>query len=356
MTENIVLAPSLLFDRILVVDDDPFICDIILKCLQSEGYECCAANNAEAALEQLAQNEFSLIISDIMMPGKSGIELLAIVREQYPDTAVIMVTAVDDRKTAVQALQLGAYGYVIKPFDLNEIAIGVVNALERRRLSVQSREYEVRLENDVKQRTEAIRHREEEICLRLTSACEYRDEETGTHNRRLGLYAFLLADYLGWSSQIMDEIRIAACMHDIGKIGVPDNILLKSGRLTDDEFEIIKTHTTIGAQILSGSEISLLKMAREIALSHHEKWDGSGYPQGIAGEAIPEPARVVAILDVYDALVHKRVYRPPIPEEVALQMMAKDKGKHFDPKVFDAFLAVLPRVRQIRLQVREEDE
>lgn len=356
MTDNIVQVPSLFFDRILIVDDDPFISDIILKCLRMEGYECCVATDAEAAIELLAQNEFSLIISDIMMPGKSGIELLAIVREKYPDTAVIMVTAVDDRKTAIQALQLGAYGYVIKPFDLNEIAIGVVNALERRRLSIQSREYEVRLENDVKQRTEEIRHREEEICLRLTSACEYRDEETGTHNRRLGLYAFLLVEQLGWSAQRMDEIRIAACMHDIGKIGVPDNILLKSGRLNDEEFEIIKAHTTIGAQILSGSDISLLKMAREIALSHHEKWDGSGYPHGLAGENIPESARVVAILDVYDALVHKRVYRPPIPEEVALQMMAKDKGTQFDPKIFDAFLAVLPKIRQIRLQFREEDE
>ena len=154
----------------------------------------------------------------------------------------------------------------------------------------------------------------------------------------------------------MDEIRIAACMHDIGKIGVPDNILLKSGKLTDEEFEIIKAHTTIGARILSGSEISLMKMARKIALSHHEKWDGTGYPQGLAGENIPEAARVVAILDVYDALVHKRVYRPPIPEEVALQMMAKDRGTHFDPRIFDAFLAVLPRIRQIRLQVREEGE
>lgn len=343
-------------EKILVVDDDPFIRDIILKCLETEGYECSTAHSAEKALELLEQDDFSLIISDIMMPGKSGIELLAIVRQKYPDIAMIMVTAVDDRKTAVQALQLGAFGYVIKPFDLNEIFLSVVNGLERHRLALQSKEYEKRLENDVKTRTAEIRRREEEICLRLTAACEYRDEETGTHNRRLGLYAFILADQLGWSGQLMDEIRIAACMHDIGKIGVPDNILLKTGRLTDEEFAIIKTHPIIGAEILSGSEISLLNMARDIALAHHEKWDGSGYPHGLAEDAIPEAARVVAIIDVYDALVHKRVYRPPLPEEEALGMMLKDTGRHFDPRIYDAFLQALPKIRQIRLQLREDDE
>lgn len=356
MTDDIVIAPSLVIDKILIVDDDPFVRDILMKCLQAEGYVCATAQSAEAALDLLAQEDFSLIISDIMMPGKSGIDLLGIVRERYPNTAVIMVTAVDDRATAVKALHLGAYGYVIKPFDLNEIVISVVNALERRRLWINSKEYEVRLENEVKERTEAIRHREEEICLRLTAACEYRDVETGTHNRRIGLYAFMVADYLGWGNQVMDEIRIAACMHDIGKMGVPDHILLKTGPLTDEEFEIIKTHTTIGAKILSGSDISLLQMAHDIALCHHEKWNGTGYPEGRAGEEIPPPARVVAILDVYDALVHKRVYRPPIPEDVALKMMEKDKGTHFDPQIFDAFIAVLPKIRQIRMQFRDEDE
>jgi|YNPBryantNP2012_1023418.scaffolds.fasta_scaffold00734_2 putative two-component system response regulator len=356
MAENVTIPSSLVIDKILIVDDDPFIRDIIFKCLQAEGYVCATVPNAEAALEQLEQDSFALIISDIMMPGKSGIELLTAVRERYPDTAFIMVTAVDDRETAVKALHLGAYGYVIKPFDMNEIIISVVNALERRRLWLNSKEYEVRLENEVKERTQEIRHREEEICLRLTAACEYRDEETGTHNRRIGLYAFLMADYLGWGNKVMDEIRIAACMHDIGKIGIPDSILLKSGRLNDEEFEIIKTHTTIGAKILSGSDVSLLQMAHDIALSHHEKWDGTGYPEGRTGEEIPPPARVVAILDVYDALVHKRVYRPPIPEDVALKMMEKDKSIYFDPQVFDAFMAILPKIRQIRLQVRDEDE
>lgn len=343
-------------DRILVVDDEPLVSEVIINCLATERYECHAAHSTDKALELLEQNNYSLVVSDINMPGKTGIELLSIVKKRFPDVAVIMVTAVDDRKTAIQSLHLGAYGYVIKPFDLNEIVISVVNALERRRLTIQSKEHETRLENEVRNRTAEIHRREEEICLRLTSACEYRDVETGSHIRRIGLYAFIMADELGWSSQLMDEIRVAAPMHDIGKIGVPDYILLKKGKLTNEEFEIIKKHTVIGAEMLSGSSISLLNMAKDIALSHQEKWDGSGYPYGLSGEAIPESARIVAIIDVYDALVSKRIYRPAILEEEALQIMTRDKGKHFDPRIFDAFLRVLPKLRQIRLQVQDDSK
>jgi len=343
-------------DMILVVDDEPLISDIIAKCLEAEGYTCDISHSAEDALGKLELGTFSLVVSDIMMPGKTGIELLTIIKEQYPDMAVIMVTAVDDRKTAVKALQLGAYGFVIKPFDLNEIAISVVNALERRRLHMQSRQYEARLENDVRARTVDVHRREEEICMRLTSACEYRDSETGSHTRRLGMYCYMMGGELGWDERLRDEIRIAACMHDIGKIGVPDVILLKQGLLTASEFEIIKTHTTIGAQILSGSDISLLNMARDIALSHHEKWNGTGYPQGVAGQQIPESARMVAILDVYDALVHERVYRQAMSEEDALDIMAKDRGAHFDPRIFDAFFHIIPEIRKFRLAMQDRPQ
>jgi putative two-component system response regulator len=291
-----------------------------------------------------------------MMPGKSGIELLGIVRKLYPDVAVVMVTAVDDRTTAVNALHLGAYGYVIKPFDLNEIVIGVVNALERRRLSIQSREYEKRLENDVRQRTAEIQRREEEICLRLAAACGYRDLETGSHNRRLGLYSVVLAQALGWTRQAQDEMRISIAMHDIGKIGLPDTILRKPARLTAEEFEVVKSHTVIGARMLEGSDFSLLNMAHSIALSHHEKWDGTGYPQGFSGADIPEPARICAVLDVYDALIHKRVYRRALPEEEALAIMTADRGSHFDPAIFDCFISVLPELRMIWAEVRDQEE
>ncbi len=342
--------------KVLVVDDEPLVRDIMVQCLEAEGHVCTSAESAEQALELMKNDFFELVVSDIMMPGKSGIELLEIIRNDHQDTAVIMVTAVDDRKTAVKALQLGAFGYVIKPFELNEISISVFNALERRRLAIAGRKYEARLENDVRERTRDLQLREEEICLRLTAACEYRDQETGVHTRRLGLYAFIMAEALGWDVKIMDEIRIAAAMHDIGKIGVPDNILQKPGKLTPEEFEIIKQHTVIGARILSGSDISLINLARDIALAHHEKWNGSGYPNGLAGEDIPAPARVVAILDVYDALIHERVYRPPIPEDEALGIMQKDRGTHFDPSFFDIFLEILPKIRSIRRQVLNDDE
>jgi putative two-component system response regulator len=343
-------------ERILVVDDEHQVSDIIAQCLTMEGYGCDTADCVERALELCERKEYALIVSDIMMPGKSGIELLGIVRQLYPDVAIVMVTAVDDRTTAVNALHLGAYGYVIKPFDLNEIVIGVVNALERRRLSIQSREYEQRLENDVRQRTAEIQQREEEICLRLSAACGYRDLETGSHNRRLGLYSVVMAQALGWTSQAQDDIRISIAMHDIGKIGLPDTILRKPARLTTEEFEVIKNHTLIGARMLEGSDFSLLNMAHSIALSHHEKWDGSGYPNGLTGADIPESARICAVLDVYDALIHKRVYRQALPEEEALAIMTETRGSHFDPEIFDCFISVLPALRTIRSEVCDQEE
>lgn len=341
-------------ERILVVDDEPLVSDIIAQCLEAEGYVCDIADSADAALKLLEHQEYALVVADINMPGRSGIELLSIIQEQYSDVAVIMVTAVDDRKIAIQALQLGAFGYVIKPFDLNEMILNVVNALKRRQLTLQSKEYELRLEREVKERTAELHLREDEICYRLTAACEYRDEETSSHNRRLGLYAAVMARELGWKQKKVDEIRISATMHDIGKIGVPDHILFKQEKLSPEEFVIIKTHTSIGAKILSNSDLSLLQLAETIALSHHEKWDGTGYPAGLKGKDIPESARLSSIVDVYDALVHDRIYRAAIPEEKALEIMEKDMGSHFDPDMFEIFLKVLPLLRDIRMRVTEE--
>ena len=289
------------------------------------------------------------------MPGRTGMDLLASVRLQHPDTAVIMVTAVDDRKTAIQALKLGAYGYIIKPFDVNELAINVASALERRRLTLLSQAHQEHLENEVRRRTAEIRNREEEIALRLVAAAEHRDTDTGAHVRRIGRYSARLARALGWSPLAVDDLGVAAMMHDIGKIGVPDSILLKPGPLTPEEFTIIKQHTTIGARILQESRIPLLEMAHEIALSHHEWWNGNGYPERRAAEAIPDSARIVSVVDVYDALVHDRIYRPAMPEPEVLQLMRADRGAHFDPVIFDAFLDLLPEFRRIREAVREEE-
>ncbi|MEN8135630.1 MAG: HD domain-containing phosphohydrolase [Thermodesulfobacteriota bacterium] len=260
-------------------------------------------------MAQLEKGVYDLVISDINMPQINGIELLGMAKELYPETAFVMATAVDQRDTAIQALMLGAYAFIIKPFHKNEFLINVVNALERRRLTLESKRQEEILEEKVRERTAEVRNREEEIALRLISAVGHRDEETGEHVKRIGLYSATIATALGWDQAGIDLMRVAAPMHDVGKIGIPDTILLKPGKLLPAEYEIIKEHSSLGGKILSGTNIPLLQMATDIALYHHEKWDGSGYPHGVAGEDIPESARIVALVDVYDALSTDRVYR-----------------------------------------------
>jgi len=203
------------------------------------------------------------------------------------------------------------------------------------------------LEQEVRRRTAQIRNREEEVALRLLSAAEFRDDETGAHIRRIGFYSALLSKKIGWSVEDVDNMRIASTMHDIGKIGIPDNVLLKPGKLSDDEYEVMKQHPIIGGKMLENSNARMINLAHEIALCHHEKWDGSGYPYGIAGADIPMSARIVAIADVYDALVHKRVYKPPIAEIAALDIMRSSRGRHFDPDLFDVFLDSLDEFREI---------
>lgn len=210
-----------------------------------------------------------------------------------------------------------------------------------------------KLENEVLRRTLKIKQREEEIAIKLVSLTSYRDEETGAHVKRIGLYAAAMAKALNWPGQQVDDIRIAAPMHDIGKIGVPDKILLKKGKLTDTEFAIMKRHTEIGARMLENSNIPVLNMAAEIALCHHEKWDGNGYPRGLSGTDIPLPARITSIVDIYDALVHERVYKKAMSEKEALALMQSMTHSHLDPELFQLFLELLPVMRRIRKEVNE---
>jgi putative two-component system response regulator len=333
--------------RILAVDDQSFVADLVALWLTESGYDCDVAVSAHQALAMLGQNKYDLMISDVTMPDMSGIELLAQVKEHFPDLAVLMATGVDDRNTAIQAIQLGAYGYIIKPFSLNEFLINVANALERSRLTKESRNCRDILEEEVRERTADVRRREEEIALRLISAAGHRDEETGEHIKRIGLYSVVLAFALGWNNDRIEHLRVGAPMHDVGKIGIPDSILRKPGRLTAEEYQIIKQHPRIGAGILGGSKIPLLQTAADIALYHHEKWDGSGYPEGLSGKDIPEAARVVAIADVYDALSNDRVYRSMYPEKEVLDIMGKKRGSHFDPDILDCFMANLPAMEKI---------
>jgi putative two-component system response regulator len=341
-------------EKILVVDDEPLITELLFRWFIMEGYQCVKASSGMGALDVLAEETIHLVVSDITMPGMSGIDLLSRVKSQWPDTAVLMATAIADRETAVHALQLGAYGYSIKPFDRNELLIQVAGALERRRMTALMREYERDLEERVRERTAQVRQREERIVLKLVSASGYRDDETGDHIVRIGLYCAAMARALGRSVQMVEDIRLAAPMHDVGKIAIPDRILQKPGKLTQEEFEVMKTHAAIGGKILEDPDIPLLKMAEEIALSHHEKWDGSGYPKGLAEEAIPDTGRITAVVDVYDALVYDRCYRPALPEDQALSIIADGRGRHFDPVILDCFFDILSEIREIREKVKEE--
>ena len=337
--------------RILVVDDEEFITEIVALWLEAEGHDCATSRSAQEVLRRPDLASFDLVISDINMLGMTGIDLFAELRQRDPELAVILATAVDDRETAIRALHDGAYGYMIKPLYENEVIIAVENALERRRLQLLSNSYHHKLERTVERRTEEIRRGREEISLLLVAASEFRDSDTGKHVRRMGLYAEALARALGWGDAATEDMRLAAPMHDIGKIGIPDKILLKPDRLTDEEFEAIKEHVAIGARLLGSSDVPLLRLASEIAESHHEKWDGSGYPHGRQGEDIPASARLVAITDVYDALTHDRVYRPALAESAAIAIMYRGRASHFDPTMFDVFMRLLPEIRRIRSRI-----
>jgi putative two-component system response regulator len=339
--------------KILVVDDEPSICLLVSRLLEKQGYGCDTCESAAAAIKKIESGAYELIVSDIMMPGMTGIDLLSKIKKTHPDMAFIMLTGIDDHETAVRALELGAFGYVIKPFEANELLINVVNSLRRRELEMERNLYESRLELEVWEKTAEIRATQEQITLRLVTASGYRDEETGAHIRRMGEYAAILARAIGLEAKTVEEIRLAAPMHDVGKIGIADAILRKPGKLTDEEFKQIKEHTTIGARILEGSQIAILNLARDIALHHHEKWNGSGYPLGLQGEDIPLSARIVAICDVFDALINDRVYRPALPEDQALSIMKEGRGTHFDPRILDVFLGQLPQIHAIRDQIRE---
>lgn len=333
---------------VLVVDDEKLVGEVVREWLRFDGYDCDCTLGVVEALALFKQKKYDLLISDIMMPNISGIELLRQVKELYPEMAVVMATAVDDRETASTALNLGADGYVVKPFHMNEFLINIANVLEKNRLTLESSKYKEILEEKVLERTAEVLAREEEIALRLISATGCRDGETGEHIKRMGLYCAIMAKALGWDQKSIDLIKVVAPMHDVGKIGIPDDVLLKPGDLSPEEFRVIKEHPVIGSTILGGSDIPLLKMAVEIALCHHERWDGTGYPQGLVGENIPVSARIVAIVDVYDALCHDRVYRKSYEEVDVIAIMDGKRGTHFDPDLYDCFRNLLPSIRAVR--------
>ena len=334
-------------ETILVVDDGSSLRRIVCRWLTEAGYRSVEAPNAETALAYLQNHRVHLVTLDITMPGCSGIDLLPQIKQRWPETEVIMLTAVQDATTAIEAMTLGAYGYLIKPIESDDLIFQTKKALERRSLLIEKQQYTRTLEKKVYEQMRTIRRAHEETILRLVSASRYRDEETGAHIKRTGRYCELFAEVLGWPTEQVENIRMAAPMHDIGKIGIPDAILQKPGKLTREEFEVMKSHTIIGATMLDGSESAILQMAKDIALNHHERWNGTGYPRGLAGTAIPEAARILSLVDVYDALTHRRVYHEAMPEDRALAIMEQECDRQFDPFLLGVFMGLVSEMRRI---------
>ena len=341
-------------ERVLVVDDEPGVCEIVTRWLTTEGYRCSSASSGEMAVSMMEEDAFDLVITDITMPGMSGMDLLAFMKSRYPDVAVIMVTAMDDRKTAVVAFEVGAWGYILKPFDLNDVLLNVKNALERRRLVLEKEQRDRTLAERIQYQSAALNELEQDMVSTLVAALESHHDETLGHITRLGLYAKTLAGYLGWNDDTVEQIGLAAQLHDLGKIGLPDDIVHKTSKLSPEEREVFKTHTILGARILEGSKLPFMRMARDIALCHHEKWEGSGYPHCLSRTRIPESARIVSILDLYDCLTHKRVYRPAYSEDRAISIMTAYKDSLFDPRIYDYFISVLPQIRAIGEKFQDE--
>lgn len=355
---------------ILVVDDSPMIVRLVCDLLEPQKYACDAAMNVQEARTLLAEKAFDLILTDVNMPpGDSGLELVREVVHDYPDNATIIVSGIDNPDTGTLALEMGAYGYVIKPFNNNELLINVTNALIRRKLTIENRNHQTRLEREVVGRTRELmttiqqlertqkhlRRSQEETIYRLAKAAEFRDNETAQHIKRMSYYCELLGQKLGLDDDRVELLRLASPMHDIGKIGTHDSILLKDGKHTEEEFEIMKQHAEIGYRILSGSDSELLNMGAVIAWTHHEKYDGTGYPRGLVGEDIPLEGRITAISDVFDALTSKRVYKPAFAVEKSFRMMKEQRGRHFDPDLLDVFLESKPHVLMIKERYADAD-
>jgi putative two-component system response regulator len=326
---------------ILIVDDDPSIVRLLQSVLEGDGYTRVRATPDPAAAGPMVEEvPPDIVLVDLHMPGIDGFQLIEQLNAAAgPDREIpiLMLTADDADETKRRALALGARDIITKPFDQTELLLRVRNLIEVQQLHERTREQNVTLEQDVAERTHDLELAQLEMLDRLALAAEFRDDATQEHARRIGRSCAQLAEAIGLPASEVERIGRAAQLHDIGKIGLPDAILLKAGVLTAAEFEQVKAHTVIGAQMLSGSRSPILQLAEEIALSHHERWDGRGYPNGLHGASIPISGRIAAIADVFDALCHPRPYKRAWPVAQALNEVVSQAGRDFDPELVAAF-------------------
>jgi putative nucleotidyltransferase with HDIG domain len=331
--------------RILIVDDDELVRDAIGMVLSEEGYDCQSTSGAEAALEVVKELDPHLVISDMKMPGKDGLWLLDRLRRERPDTAVVMLTAYGDTEAAVECLRRGATDYLLKPPKATDLLRSMERALSRRRDERARERYRTSLQRTVREKATDLRHALVEVesayhstLYALVTALDAREHETGDHSQRVGRYTLALADRMGIPVERRNDIFRGALLHDIGKIGVPDAILLKPGPLDEPEWAEMRRHPQTGFNILKS--IGFLKVPAEIVLSHQERWDGSGYPRALRGEKIHVGARIFAVADALDAMTSDRPYRASIGFAAAMAEISRFSGSQFDPAVVETFLAI----------------
>jgi putative nucleotidyltransferase with HDIG domain len=360
--------------HILCVDDEPMIREILREALEQEGHRVSEAENGKVALDKVREGGFDLIVTDVKMPVMDGFTLMKNLGALTDQIPVVVITSFGDIDVAVDAIRLGAYDYIVKPFNISQVTISVKRALERRQLLLENIQYKKSLEHKVVEKTidlirknkkleqqakllegllRDLRESYEATLDAMVSAIESRDCETKHHCRRVQVYAVMLAQRLGVTPETLVDISYGALLHDVGKIGVPDAILLKPGKLTDSEWEVMRRHTVIGHQMLA--KIKFLRGAADIVLHHHERWSGGGYPTGVSGEEIPLGARIFSIIDTYDAITSKRPYKEALPIASARAEIQRCAGTQFDPKLVKAFLEI-PDDELIEARAQVESE
>jgi putative two-component system response regulator len=342
---------------ILVVDDEDRNLRLMEAMLLPAGYHILTARNGEQALDVVSKERVDVILLDVMMPKMDGYEVASRLKSD-PETKIIpivMVTALNAKEDRIKAIEAGADDFLTKPVDKTEMRARVASLVKVKAYNDYMRDHQKELESEVAKRTrdleqafERIKSVSLEAIYRLTRAAEYKDEDTGSHIQRMSNYAAAIARHMGLGKRVTESILYATPMHDIGKIGIPDRILLKPGKLDPDEWAVMKQHTAIGARILEGSSTGIIRLGEIVALTHHEKWDGSGYPRGLKGKQIPLVGRIVAIADVFDALTSKRPYKEAFSLEKSYEIIRQGRGNHFDPAVVDVFFSAEAKILKIK--------
>ena len=343
-------------DCIFIVDDEPSNLKLLDRMLHGQGYQnLVLLEDPREVLDRYRETRPALILLDINMPHLNGYQVMEQLKALNDPLLppIVILTAQHGKEHLLRALAAGARDFIGKPFDRNELLMRVRNLLGAQLAHRLLHDQKTVLEDMVRTRTEELRCTRLQVVQRLGMAAEYRDEATGNHILRMSHTCALLARAVGWSEVACDLILNASPMHDIGKIGIPDAIMLKPGKFEPHEWEIMKTHAAIGGKLLEGDDSALMRIAREIALTHHEKWDGSGYPGGLTGEAIPQSGRIAALADVFDALTSVRPYKKAWTIEAAVGYIEENSGKHFDPELVAVFPRELPGIVAIRERFAE---